>query len=44
MLTAMKFDLVPKNKFPIQGVRLLDDGNFDPPVTICFLLGGNGPQ
>lgn len=35
MLGAMKFDLVPKNKFPIKGVRLPDDDKFDPPVTIC---------
>ncbi len=35
MLIAMKFDLVPKNKFPIRGVRLPDDDKFDPPVTIC---------
>lgn len=35
MLTVMKFDLVPKNKLPIRGVRLPDDDKFDPPVTVC---------
>ncbi len=35
MLTATKFDLVPKNKFPIKGLKLDGDGEFDLPIAVC---------
>ena len=35
MATILKFELVPKNKFPIKGLKLAGDDEFDPPPTIC---------